>query len=78
MTADDGPFQFEEIPLEEARLMGRAPRMEPLLYDTLRMAHELGVPVMVRRVAGGVIFWRATEAEREQAQDMAQRLQNAR
>ena len=29
-------FEFEDIPLEEARLMGRAPRMEPLLYDTLR------------------------------------------
>jgi hypothetical protein len=108
MTAEDGPFQFEDIPLEEARLMGRAPRMEPLLYDTLRkkiqalrseatrvrlgpeitqrrmrnyilrIAHELGVPVMVRRVAGGVIFWRATEEERQQAQEMARRLQNAR
>jgi hypothetical protein len=27
---------FEDIPLEQARRMGRGPRMEPLLYDTLR------------------------------------------
>src|SRR5919109_5003551 len=108
MTADDGLFQFEDIPLEEARLMGRGPRMEPLLYATLtkkmqalsgdavrihlgseirpermrryiqRIAHELGVPVTVRRVAGGVIFWRATQEEQQQAQEMARRLQNAR
>ena len=100
--------EFEEIPLEEARRMGRGPRMEHMLYDTLtkkiqalsadavrvrlgpeirpermrryiqRMAHELGVPVTVRRVAGGVIFWRATEEEQQQAQEMARRLQNAR
>ena len=107
MTPEDGPFQFEDIPLEEARLMGRGPRMEPLLRDTLRkkiqalrseatrvrlgpeitqrrmrrsiqrMAHELGVPVTIRRVAGGVIFWRATEEERQQAQEVAGRLQRA-
>ena len=82
--ADDRPdMEFEDIPLEEARLMGRGPRMEPLLYDTLRtkiqalsteatrirlgpeiqparmknyllrIARELNVPVMVRKVSGG-------------------------
>jgi hypothetical protein len=35
--ADQLPtFQFEDIPLDEARRMGRGPRMEPMLYDTLR------------------------------------------
>jgi hypothetical protein len=29
-------MEFEDIPLEDARRMGRSPRMEPLLYDTLR------------------------------------------
>jgi hypothetical protein len=29
-------FQFEDVPLDEARRMGRGPRMEPMLYDTLR------------------------------------------
>src|SRR2546430_1864512 len=35
--ADQAPsFQFEDVPLDEARRMGRGPRMEPMLYDTLR------------------------------------------
>jgi hypothetical protein len=33
---DQSPIEFEDIPLENARLMGRGPRMEPLLYDTLK------------------------------------------
>jgi len=100
--------EFEEIPLEEARRMGRGPRMEHMLSDTLtkkiqalaadavrvrlgpeigpermrrsiqRMAHELGIPVTIRRVEGGVIFWRATEEERQQAQHVTSRLQRAR
>jgi hypothetical protein len=35
--ADQPPsFQFEDVPLDEARRMGQGPRMEPMLYDTLR------------------------------------------
>jgi hypothetical protein len=98
-------FQFEDVPLEDARRMGRGPRMEPMLYDTLRqkiqslsneatrihlgpeitpqrmknyilrMARELNVPVTVRRVPGGVIFWRSSEADLQQAQETASRLQ---
>ena len=34
--AEQSPIQFEDIPLEDTRRMGRGPRMEPLLYDTLR------------------------------------------
>ena len=100
--------EFEDIPLDEARLMGRGARMEHMLYDTLtkkiqalagdavrvrlgpeirpermrraiqRIAHELTIPVTIRRVEGGVIFWRATEAEWQQAQAVAGRLQRAR
>jgi hypothetical protein len=36
MADDRSEMAFEDIPLEEARRMGRGPRMEPLLYDTLR------------------------------------------
>ena len=36
MADDSNGMEFEEIPLEDARRMGRGPRMEPLLYDTLR------------------------------------------
>jgi hypothetical protein len=107
MADQSPPIQFEDVPLEQARLLGRGPRMEPLLYDTLkqkiqalsadavlvrlgpeirpermrrsiqRIAHELNVPVTVRRVAGGVIFWRSTAEERQQAEELAGRLQSA-
>jgi hypothetical protein len=36
MAEQPPSFQFEDIPLDDARRMGRGPRMEPLLYDTLR------------------------------------------
>jgi hypothetical protein len=104
MADDSNGMEFEDIPLAEARRMGRGPRMEPLLYDTLRtklqalstdatrihlgpeiqparmknyllrIARELNVPVAVRKVPGGVVFWRATEEDQEQAQAVSQRL----
>jgi hypothetical protein len=107
--ADEIPtFQFEDVPLDEARRMGRGPRMEPMLYDTLRqkirslsreatrirlgpeitpqrmnndllrIARELNVPVTVRRVPGGVIFWRSSDEDLHQGQEIAGRLQSAR
>jgi hypothetical protein len=106
---DQSPaFQFEDVPLDEARRMGRGPRMEPMLYETLRhkiqtlsseavrihlgpeitphrmknyllhIARELNVPVTVRRVPGGLIFWRSTADDLQQAQAIATRLQSAR
>ena len=36
MAEEGRGMTFEDIPLEDARRMGRGPRMEPLLYDTLR------------------------------------------
>jgi hypothetical protein len=104
MADDSHGMEFEDIPLEDARRMGRGPRMEPLLYDTLRtkiqalsteatrirlgpeirpermknyllrIARELNVPVTVRKVPGGVVFWRATEEDQAQAQAVSQRL----
>jgi hypothetical protein len=43
----------------------------------LRMARDLDVPVTVRRVPGGVIFWRSSEEDLQQAQETASRLQTA-
>jgi hypothetical protein len=40
MADERSPIQFEDVPLDQARLMGRGPRMEPLLYDTLRKKLE--------------------------------------
>jgi len=101
-------MEFEDIPLEAARRIGRGPRIEPLLYDTLwnklqslsdqatrvrlgpeirpermktyilHLARALNVPVTVRKVPGGVIFWRSSEEDRQQARETAQRLHGAR
>jgi hypothetical protein len=87
--------------------MGRGPRMEPMLDDTirkkiqalsaeatrvrlgeelrpqrmrnyiLRTARELNVPVTVRRVPGGVLFWRPADEDLQQARDMVSRLRTA-
>ena len=106
--AEHTTIQFQEVSLEEARRMGRGPRMEPMLYDTLRqkiealstdaarvrlgpeitparmksyllrIARDLNVPVTVRRVSGGVIFWRSTAEDLQQAKDVADRLQTVR
>ncbi len=103
--ADEQPtFEFEDIPLEDARRMSRGPRMEPLLYATLRqkiqalsteavrihlgpemsparmgryvraIARQLEIPVAIRRLPGGVVFWRASEEDLREAQALAERL----
>jgi hypothetical protein len=108
MAEQPPSFQFEDVPLEEARRMSRGPRMEPMLYDTLRqkiqslstdatrvrlgpeitptrmknyilhIARELNVPVTIRRVPGGVLFWRSTDDDIQQAQETTSRLQTGR
>jgi hypothetical protein len=107
MVEQLSPLQFEDVPMEEARRMGRGPRMEPMLYDTLRkkiealseqairihlgpeirpermknyilrIARQLGAPVTVRTVAGGVLFWRSTDEDIRQAQEIGARLQRS-
>jgi hypothetical protein len=44
----------------------------------LRVAAELGIPVTIRKVSGGLLFWRSTTEDLEQAKEVAQRLQPAR
>jgi hypothetical protein len=108
MAQQPPPIHFEDIPLEEARRMGRGPRMDLQLYNTLkaklqsfgntatritipegtsaatmknrilRVAAELNVPVTIRRVPGGLLFWRSTDEDRRQAKEIAARLQTAR
>jgi hypothetical protein len=107
MADQPSPVQFEDVPLEETRRMGRGPRMEPMLYDTrrrkiqalsseavrihlgpeitphrmknylLRIARDLNVPVTIRRVPGGLLFWRSTDDDVRQAKEVAARLQSA-
>jgi hypothetical protein len=35
MADQPSPFLFDDVPPDEARRMGRGPRMEPMLYETL-------------------------------------------
>jgi hypothetical protein len=44
----------------------------------LRVAAELGIPVTIPSVPRGLIFWRSTDEDRRQAQEIAARLQAAR
>jgi hypothetical protein len=108
MADPSSPFQFEDVPLDQARMISRGHRMEPMLYDTLRqkiqslsteatrihlgpeitpqrmkkyllrIAAELGIPVTVRRVPDGVIFWHSIEEDLQQAQEAASRLRGRR
>jgi hypothetical protein len=63
----------------EATRIRLSPEITPQRMKTyiLRMARDLDVPVTVRRVPGGVIFWRSSEEDLQQAQETASRLQTA-
>ena len=43
----------------------------------LRVAAELGIPVTIRRVPGGLLFWRSSDADIHQALEVANRLHTA-
>jgi hypothetical protein len=43
----------------------------------LRVAAELKFPVTIRRVPGGLLFWRSTDDDIQQANEVAQRLHSA-
>ena len=108
MAEHPPPIQFEDVPLEEARRMGRGPRMDPVHYQALkekiqslngtavrmtipegtsqttmknrlqRVAAELGIPLTIRRVSGGLLFWRSTDEDLQLAQEVGARLQTAK
>ena len=108
MADPSSPIQFEDVPLDEARRMGRGPRMDPELYNALkekiqslddtatrlmvpegtsvttmkarilRVAAELNISVTIRRVPGGLLFWRSTDEDLQQAKEVGARLQTAR
>jgi hypothetical protein len=43
----------------------------------LRVAAELGIPVTIRKVPGGLLFWRSTDEDIQQAKEVGARLQTA-
>ena len=108
MAQQPSPIHFEDIPIDEARRIGRGPRMDPELYHALqqklqslsnsatrmtilegtssttlkhrilRVAAEIKVPVTIRKVPGGLLFWRSTDEDVQQAQELGARLQSTR
>jgi len=44
----------------------------------LRVAGELKIPVTIRRVPGGLLFWRSTAEDVTHAREIAEHLQGAR
>jgi hypothetical protein len=107
MAEEQFPIQFEDVPLEDARRLGRGPRTDPQLYQELRtriqalsdqavrmmipdgtsqatmknrirsVATELGIPVTIRRVSGGLLFWRSTDEDIQLAKEVGAQLQTA-
>ena len=55
---------------------GRSPTT--MKHRILRVAAELKIPVTIRRVPGGLMFWRSTAEDLDQAKDISHRLQTAR
>jgi hypothetical protein len=44
----------------------------------LRVAAALSMPVTIRRVPGGLLFWRSTDEDLQQAKEVGARLQSTR
>ena len=107
MAKQPSGFQFEDVPLDEARRMSRGPRIDSELDQELRIriqlrsdqaarlpigdgvspttmknrilrvACEVNFPVTIRRVSGGLLFWRSTDEDFQRARETASRLQIA-
>jgi hypothetical protein len=58
--------------------LGAEMRLERMKYSILHVARDLNVPITVRKMPGGMIFWRSTYADRQQIKAVGQRCQNTR
>jgi hypothetical protein len=64
---------------QKLQSLDAAPRMPipdgtnpPLMKNCiLRVAAELGIPVTIRRVPGGLLFWRSADEDLQQAKEIA-------
>jgi hypothetical protein len=71
--------KIQALSSEAVRIhLGPEIRPERMKNYLLRIARELNVPITVRRVPAGVIFWRASAEDLQQAQEAANRLQTGR
>jgi hypothetical protein len=70
--------KIQALSIEAVRIyLGPEIRPERMKNSIRRMARDLHVPLTVRRVPGGVIFWRSSEEDLQQAQETASQLQSA-
>jgi hypothetical protein len=65
---------------DQAAHIRLGPEISPIRMKNyvLRIGRDVKVPVTVRRVPGGVIFWRSTAEDIQQAKDVAGRLRTTR
>jgi hypothetical protein len=80
------PMLYQELQTRMQSLSDQAVRMtipdgvsqNAMKNRILRLAAELGIPVTIRRLPGGLLFWRSTDEDIQQAKDITQRLHTAR
>jgi hypothetical protein len=73
------PWAQQHQASREAVRIHLGPEVTPhrMKNSLLSMARELGIPVTIRRVPGGLLFWRSTDEDRQQAKETGTRFQNA-
>jgi hypothetical protein len=77
------PQLYQELRTRMHTLAGQAVRVtipDGTSQTTMKrriqqVAAELGIPVTIRRVPGGLIFWRSTDEDVQQAREVGARLQ---
>ncbi len=80
------PMLYDTLCQKIQSLSGEAVRMtitngtsqNTMKNRILRVAAELGIPVTIRRVSGGLLFWRSTDEDIQQAKEVGARLQTGR
>jgi hypothetical protein len=78
MLYDTLHTKIQSLSTEATRIRLRPEiRPERMKNHILRIARDLDVPVTVRRALDGVIFWRSSDENIQQAQGTANRLQTA-
>jgi hypothetical protein len=71
--------KIQALSTEAARMrLGPEITSQRMKNYILRIGRDLDVPVTVRRVPGGVIFWRSTDEDIQHAKEVGARLQSRR
>jgi hypothetical protein len=75
MLYDTLRTKIQSLSSEAVRIhLGPAIRPQRMKSYILRIARELNIPVTIRRVPGGVIFWWSSDEDLQQARKTASQL----